>query len=219
VPTLTVRPPSVTPSKALARPTRECTYLVNNDGKHRNAKSLKIDTVFAVSSKPTEIDIRSPDALDFCRFVSLLSDISKVATKTRDSGLTGPSASKNKDYPALRIFSRWVAYLRATFEHKAVEDSSIAIFQLLFPELDVNRRYDMQEARLAQHLAHIFGVSSSAGGRGSRLSRWMVDGSSGCLGAEVREVLAVPTGVSASPNVITSVSSAICGRRAIRALI
>lgn len=65
----------------------------------------------------------------------------------------------------------------------------------------------MQEARLAQHLARVFGISSNSGGRGSRLSRWMADGSSGCLGAEVREVLAVPTGVSASQNVVAGGSS------------
>lgn len=77
----------------------------------------------------------------------------------------------------------------------------------------------MQEARLAQHLTHIFGVSSNPGGRGSRLSHWMVDGSSGCLGAEVMEVLVAATGVSALPNVVTNEGSVIWGRQVIRGLV
>ena len=206
---MTIRRPFLVASslKIPARPPGVCPYLVNDDGKLRNAKSLEIDTILVVSPEFTKTGFYTPDTLDFCRFVSLLSDISKVATKTRDSGLTGPGASKNKDYPALRIFSRWVAYLRTKFEPGTVEDSSVAIFQLLFPEIDVNRRYDMQEARLAQHLARIFGVSSNSGGRGSRLSRWMVDGSSGCLGAEVRGVLEAPVGVSTLLDVVTAGNS------------
>ena len=146
---------------------------------------------------------------DPSRFVSLLSDISKVATKTRDSNHVSSSTSKTKDYPALRVFSRWVAYIRTTFERQAVEDSSIAIFQLLFPDMDVNRRYDMQEARLAKHLAQVFGLSGNSGGRGSHLSRWNADGSSGCLGAEVSKVLAAATGVSASSRTVIDVNSDI----------
>ena len=156
---------------------------------------------------------------DPSRFVSLLSDISKVATKTRDSNLTGLGASKSNDYPALRVFSRWVAYLRTTFEHQVVEDSSIAIFQLLFPDMDVNRRYDMQEARLAQHLAQAFGISNNPGGRGSCLSRWGTDGSSGCLGVEVSKTLAAAAGVSAFPETLFDGSSLNGNRRATSTLV
>jgi len=141
------------------------------------------------------------------RFVSLLSDLSKAATKTRDSNFTSLGASKSNDYPALRVFSRWVAYLRTTFEHQVVEDSSIAIFQLLFPDMDVNRRYDMQEARLAQYLVQVFGISGDPGGKGSRLSRWSTDGSSGCLGTEVSKILAAAAGVSAFPETLIHKSS------------
>ena len=88
-----------------------------------------------------------------------------------------------------------------------MEDSSIAIFQLLFPDMDVNRKYDMQEARLAQHLATVFGVSSNSGGIGPCLSRWSGDGSSGCLGTELSEILAAAIGVSTSSNIATDGSS------------
>ena len=88
-----------------------------------------------------------------------------------------------------------------------MEDSSIAIFQLLFPDMDVNRKYDMQEARLAQHLAKVFGVSSNSGGIGSRLSRWSADGSSGCLGTELNKILAAAIGVSTTSNTATDGSS------------
>ena len=147
------------------------------------------------------------DTRDPSRFVSLLSDISKVATKTRDSNLTNLGPSKSSDYPALRVFSRWVAYLRTTFENQVIEDSSIPIFQLLFPDIDVSRRYDMQEARLAQHLAQTFGISSNPGGGGSCLSRWSTDGSSGCLGAEVSKLLSTAAGVSAFSETLLGGSS------------
>jgi len=71
----------------------------------------------------------------------------------------------------------------------------------------VNRRYDMQEARLAQHLAQAFGISGNSGGRGSCLLRWSTDGSSGCLGAEVGKILSAATGVSAFPETLLDGSS------------
>lgn len=153
------------------------------------------------------MDSPPSDTPDPPRFISLVSDISKVATKTRDSNLNNLGPSKSNDYPALRVFSRWVAYLRATFEHQVIEDSSIAIFQLLFPDMDVNRRYDMQEARLAQHLAQAIGISGNPGGRGSCLSRWSADGSSGCLGVEVSKILAAAAGVSAFSDTLLDGSS------------
>ena len=80
--------------------------------------------------------------------------------------------------------------------------------------MDVKRRYDMQEARLAQHLAQVFGVSRDSGGRGLRLSRWNADGSSGCLGTEVGEILAAAAGVSASLKTALDGGSVIGNRRA-----
>ena len=62
----------------------------------------------------------------------------------------------------------------------------------------MNRKFDMQEARLAQQLARVFGHPGNSGGRRSRLSSWSADGSSGCLGAEVREFLTATTSVSVS---------------------
>jgi len=73
--------------------------------------------------------------------------------------------------------------------------------------MDVNRRYDMQEARLAQHLARVFGASNDPKGRGSGLTRWNVDGSRGCLGAEVRAILEASVGVRALPSTITDANS------------
>ena len=138
--------------------------------------------------------------------------------KTRNSNLTGPGTSKNKDYPAIRVFSQWVAYLRATFEHKEIEDTSTAIFRLLFPDMDVNRRFDMQEARLAQHLIRILGTSTRVNATGSRLSRWSADGSSGCLGVEVREILAAAPGVSTTPEIALDGGLVIQNRQSISAL-
>ena len=68
--------------------------------------------------------------------------------------------------------------------------------------MDANRRYDIQEARLAQNLARVFGASNNPKGRGSRLTRWNVDGSYGCLGAEVRAILEASAGVRTLPNTV-----------------
>lgn len=72
----------------------------------------------------------------------------------------------------------------------------------------MNRRYDVQETRLAQHLAHVFGTKNDSKGRGSRLARWNADGSSGCLGVEVGAVLDTSAGVSASYGTVIGASSA-----------
>jgi len=71
----------------------------------------------------------------------------------------------------------------------------------------VNRRYDMQETRLAQHLAHVFGTTSDPKGDGSRLARWNADGSSGCLGVEVGVALGASAVVSASYGTFIGASS------------
>ena len=67
----------------------------------------------------------------------------------------------------------------------------------------MDRRYDMQEARLGQHLAGVFGASSNSTGRGSRLARWNADGSRGCLGAEVRKAMETLVGVRVPSCTIT----------------
>ncbi|OSX64101.1 hypothetical protein POSPLADRAFT_1088234, partial [Postia placenta MAD-698-R-SB12] len=63
------------------------------------------------------------------------------------------------------------------------------IFRLLFPDHDADRKYGMQEARLAQYLAEIIGVSTSPGGRGNALVNWNGENAIGCLGNEVQDVL------------------------------
>ena len=73
--------------------------------------------------------------------------------------------------------------------------------------MDVNRRYDMQEARLAQNLARVLGASNDPKGRGSWLTRWSVDGSWGCLGAEVRAILEASVGVRALLSTVTDANS------------
>lgn len=73
--------------------------------------------------------------------------------------------------------------------------------------MDVNRKYDMQEARLAQHLARVFGTSNDSKGRGSCLARWNVDGSWGCLGAEVMTVLEASAGVRTLPSTVADTNS------------
>ena len=143
-----------------------------------------------------------------CKMIPFSLYASKATTKTRDSDPTRPNALKSGDYPALRVFSRRVEQLRTIFETQVVEDSSFAVFQL-FPDMDVNRRYDMQEARLGRHLAGAYGASNNSTGRGRCLARWNANGSRGCLGAEVRTAMEVSVAVRVPPCIVTDSRSAV----------
>lgn len=57
------------------------------------------------------------------------------------------------------------------------------MFRLLFPEEESRRKYDMQETRLACALAECFGFDATS------LQEWNAEGSSGCLGQELRRIL------------------------------
>lgn len=73
----------------------------------------------------------------------------------------------------------------------------------------MDRRYDIQEARLGQHLAGVFDASNNSAGRGSSLARWNEDGSRGCLGAEVRKAMRAPVGVRVSLRIVADFGSLV----------
>ncbi|KAF8909426.1 hypothetical protein CPB84DRAFT_1766114 [Gymnopilus junonius] len=54
---------------------------------------------------------------------------------------------------------------------------------MLFPEEDVDRKYDIQEVRMTQLLAQCFGIGGKA------FEKWSLEEASGCLGQELRVVL------------------------------
>ncbi|KAJ7439863.1 hypothetical protein FB451DRAFT_1445409 [Mycena latifolia] len=114
----------------------------------------------------------------FSFFVSLLREISHH--RPRKAGIRRDKYSAS--YPALAVFRKWVARLRSEFS-PLPEGTTKIVFRMLFPEEDTRRKYGMQETKLACALANCFGISAKA------LDQWRTDGSSGCLGQEVFNVL------------------------------
>ncbi|KAJ7695203.1 hypothetical protein B0H17DRAFT_1056785 [Mycena rosella] len=114
----------------------------------------------------------------FSFFVSLLREISHH--RPRKAGVRRDKSSAS--YPALGVLKQWITRLRTQFA-PLPEGTTAIVFRLLFPEEDARRKYDMQETRLASALADCFGISADA------LHQWGSDGSSGCLGEEVLNVL------------------------------
>lgn len=111
-------------------------------------------------------------------FISLLREISQIPPQKT----TTVRPRTNDSYPAIEIFRQWIVQLHINFSPLPLGSTSI-IFRLLFPEEDVSRRYDMQETKLLQHLAEGLGVNAR------KLEQWRSDGSSGCLGKELRKLL------------------------------
>jgi DNA ligase-4 len=66
-------------------------------------------------------------------------------------------------------------------------------FQLLFPEEDVHRKYDIQETRMAQLLADCFGIENET------FESWSLEEATGCLGQELKVVLERSCSVSNTP--------------------
>lgn len=120
-------------------------------------------------------------------FVSLLHEISKTSPRTTRK----PPCNTNR---SLRILEVWIAELRRQYS-PIPKGTTATIFYLLFPEEDAQRKYDMQETRLAQELAKCIGVSVQ--GRGDALRSWNGENTLGCLGEEVKKVINEASSVGA----------------------
>ncbi|KDQ19564.1 hypothetical protein BOTBODRAFT_28144 [Botryobasidium botryosum FD-172 SS1] len=97
-----------------------------------------------------------------------------------------------KEKKSRKVIRGWISSLRQPLPPK----TGVILFRLLFPEEDVRRKYDIQEARLAKLLPEVLGVTADGlGARGSRLVNWAGGGSlmarsvSGCLGHEVEHIM------------------------------
>ena len=99
-----------------------------------------------------------------------------------------PRNARYVDSPAYKTFKRWVAALRERYSPLPADTTTI-VFRLLFPDEDCQRKYGMQETRLAQHITTVLGVSSDTDGRGERLRNWKEEDALGCLGDEVLTVM------------------------------
>jgi DNA ligase-4 len=113
-------------------------------------------------------------------FSSLIREISKL--RPSQSKSRPKRGSNNLEYPAFRIFGKWVEELHKRFSPLPPNTTSIC-FQFLFPEEDVHRKYNIQEARMVQLLADCFGIDNKT------FENWSQEEATGCLGQELKVVL------------------------------
>ncbi|KAF9525984.1 hypothetical protein CPB83DRAFT_896582 [Crepidotus variabilis] len=113
----------------------------------------------------------------FTFFSALIRQISKIPPSP-----PGKSPSTTKDHPATRVFERWTTELRRQFSPLPSGTTAIC-FRFLFPEEDIQRKYDIQENRLTNLIANCYGMDSTSfdllGG----------EEATGCLGHEVKSIL------------------------------
>ncbi|KAI0761805.1 hypothetical protein BD413DRAFT_646329 [Trametes elegans] len=128
--------------------------------------------------------------IPFSFFVELVQAI--AAIKPHKATERQPRSTRYAETPAYKTFKRWLTALRERYSPLPAGTTAI-VFRWLFPEEDFRRKYGMQEMRLAQCLAKVFGVSTGCYGRGERLRNWQGEDAIGCLGNEVEQVLAGST--------------------------
>ncbi|KAF8845163.1 DNA ligase/mRNA capping enzyme [Paxillus ammoniavirescens] len=120
--------------------------------------------------------------IPFSFFVSLLHEIASIPARTTTSRLHRTITSSSHSPRA--VVDRWIKALR---EHYSPLPRGItaSVLRLLFPEDDTERKYDLQETRLAQHLGQCLDSSIVFTSDAKKLQSWCKDSASGCLGAEL----------------------------------
>lgn len=129
---------------------------------------------------------RDSDAHGVCSFLSLVGSIAKIIPYESTMKHPVPTAQSAK---VLATFQYWVDSLKKPLPPR----TGVILFRLLFPHEDVRRRYDLQERRLSKLLSTIFELGHSTEGGRNLLARWSSStqpGASGCLGDEVRLIVA-----------------------------
>lgn len=86
---------------------------------------------------------------------------------------------------ARKRFRKWLEEIRRKYS-PLPPGTFAAILHLLFPEVDVDRKYSMQEKRLGEQLAQALGISTQKGHSGSVLKSWNEFDTTGCLGTVVQ---------------------------------
>ncbi|KAI0051858.1 hypothetical protein FA95DRAFT_1533769 [Auriscalpium vulgare] len=119
-------------------------------------------------------------AVPFAFFITLLQRISTLPITK--------SASKTYPYPALNTLRQWIRELRHTFDPLPSDTAGI-ILNLLFPEHDIERKFQFKEQTLGLTLSKALAVSTAPGHRGHVLKSWNKETAMGCFGAEVHLIL------------------------------
>ncbi|KZT70831.1 hypothetical protein DAEQUDRAFT_688765 [Daedalea quercina L-15889] len=130
-------------------------------------------------------DKQSPSDIPLSFFVSLIEHISRI--KPRKANSHGHKGNPHLNSSVVQTFRKWVTELHRRYDPLPPGTTAI-VFRLLFPEEDAKRKYDMQEARLAQVLSNTLGLSGRRRGRGEGLVNWKAESAIGCLGLEIRKL-------------------------------
>ncbi|KAH9840015.1 uncharacterized protein C8Q71DRAFT_745448 [Rhodofomes roseus] len=124
-------------------------------------------------------------SIPFSFVVSLVEHISRIAP--RKANAHGHKGSPHSKSSVVQTFCNWVAELHRRYD-PLPPGTTATVFRLLFPEEDAKRKYDMQEARLAQLLSSVLGVVGNGDSPAGRLASWKAESAIGCLGHEVRKI-------------------------------
>lgn len=118
--------------------------------------------------------------------VSLFRKISKISP--RPSTTAKKPGPTHFNYPAYNAFK---AFLHGELrDHRALKPgTTLAVFRLMFPEEDKERKFGMQERQLAGALGGVLGVEMGKGGRGEGSREWRGGEGPGCLGRVVGDVV------------------------------
>ncbi|KZT61412.1 hypothetical protein CALCODRAFT_9671 [Calocera cornea HHB12733] len=123
------------------------------------------------------------NAVPFNFFSRLIEEFGKVKPENA-SRRSSSASSAGKSRKHMDVLQSWLARL----DHPLCPGTGTAFFHFLFPEEDMDRKYNMQEAKLSRLLADVFVVDATPGKRGHRLACWK-ESAEGCLGREVQLLL------------------------------
>ncbi|KAF9245263.1 DNA ligase/mRNA capping enzyme [Melanogaster broomeanus] len=104
------------------------------------------------------------------------------------------------------VVNRWIEALRRTYA-PLPRGTTASVLRLLFPEDDTQRRYDLQETRLAQYLGQCLDSSTVFTGGAKQLKSWCKDFSSGCLGEELLKYAVPGTENNVGPTSLREIDS------------
>ncbi|KIK91527.1 hypothetical protein PAXRUDRAFT_149334 [Paxillus rubicundulus Ve08.2h10] len=120
--------------------------------------------------------------IPFSFFVSLLHEIASIPARTTTTRLHRTITSSSHSPRA--VVDRWIKALKGHYS-PLPRGTTASVLRLLFPEDDTERKYNLQETRLAQHLGQCLDSSTVFTGGATKLRSWCKDSASGCLGEEL----------------------------------
>ncbi|KAJ3500871.1 hypothetical protein NLJ89_g9598 [Agrocybe chaxingu] len=118
--------------------------------------------------------------VDFSYFSALVRQISRIQPHSSKARPERPA--NYLDYPAARVLHQWVERLRRQYSPLPPNITGIC-FRLLFPEDDIRRKYEIQEARMTKLLLNCYGLDAR------KFDENSLNEASACLGQELRVVL------------------------------